>query len=290
MSLIVLYIYCCGKVTTHFKKHDLNSGKYCIYILCEIHISLVQQMHLQNHFSKWKKWWGGWKRPAHSCDSRILIQVFDVFTLTGWKHPLLLLMLRTSSGIPLLELTFPCCPLSGPVLHNNSQSIPRITVYMCFCYYKCHLAHYQTQERQRESWQWPAARSAVRLQMYRFSFFGACPCLHVAMWLPCPAIICFISFSYLFVFCLDADDAIDFILLTLLFRELPSLSWASASVRACEEDNLIVFSLFQTDSNASYLRAARAGNIEKALDYIKSGVDINICNQVIHLCFCQINI
>ncbi|XP_042590968.1 ankyrin-3-like isoform X7 [Cyprinus carpio] len=35
----------------------------------------------------------------------------------------------------------------------------------------------------------------------------------------------------------------------------------------------------QTDSNASYLRAARAGNLEKALDYIKSGVDINICNQ-----------
>ncbi|XP_056326162.1 ankyrin-3 isoform X17 [Danio aesculapii] len=35
----------------------------------------------------------------------------------------------------------------------------------------------------------------------------------------------------------------------------------------------------KTDSNASYLRAARAGNIEKALDYIKSGVDINICNQ-----------
>uniref|UniRef100_A0A8C1TM90 Ankyrin 3 n=1 Tax=Cyprinus carpio TaxID=7962 RepID=A0A8C1TM90_CYPCA len=34
-----------------------------------------------------------------------------------------------------------------------------------------------------------------------------------------------------------------------------------------------------TDSNASYLRAARAGNLEKALDYIKSGVDINICNQ-----------
>ncbi|XP_056101858.1 ankyrin-3 isoform X8 [Rhinichthys klamathensis goyatoka] len=35
----------------------------------------------------------------------------------------------------------------------------------------------------------------------------------------------------------------------------------------------------KTDSNASYLRAARAGNIEKALEYIKSGVDINICNQ-----------
>uniref|UniRef100_A0AAY5ERX9 Ankyrin 3 n=1 Tax=Electrophorus electricus TaxID=8005 RepID=A0AAY5ERX9_ELEEL len=35
----------------------------------------------------------------------------------------------------------------------------------------------------------------------------------------------------------------------------------------------------QTDTNASYLRAARAGNLEKALDYLKSGVDINICNQ-----------
>uniref|UniRef100_A0A8B9RJ07 Ankyrin 3 n=1 Tax=Astyanax mexicanus TaxID=7994 RepID=A0A8B9RJ07_ASTMX len=34
-----------------------------------------------------------------------------------------------------------------------------------------------------------------------------------------------------------------------------------------------------TDSNASYLRAARSGNLEKALDYLKSGVDINICNQ-----------
>ncbi|XP_028844551.1 ankyrin-3-like isoform X9 [Denticeps clupeoides] len=37
--------------------------------------------------------------------------------------------------------------------------------------------------------------------------------------------------------------------------------------------------LSPSDSNASYLRAARAGNLEKVLDYIKSGVDINICNQ-----------
>ncbi|XP_060262446.1 ankyrin-3 isoform X13 [Ovis aries] len=35
----------------------------------------------------------------------------------------------------------------------------------------------------------------------------------------------------------------------------------------------------QSDANASYLRAARAGHLEKALDYIKNGVDINICNQ-----------
>uniref|UniRef100_A0A8C2GK10 Ankyrin 3 n=1 Tax=Cyprinus carpio TaxID=7962 RepID=A0A8C2GK10_CYPCA len=69
-----------------------------------------------------------------------------------------------------------------------------MTVYLCFCYYKCQLAHYQTQGRQR----------------------GRSDCYS---------------------------------------------------------------SLFQTDSNASYLRAARAGNLEKALDYIKSGVDINICNQ-----------
>nr|XP_055028240.1 ankyrin-3 isoform X7 [Misgurnus anguillicaudatus] len=35
----------------------------------------------------------------------------------------------------------------------------------------------------------------------------------------------------------------------------------------------------KTDSNASYLRAARAGNLEKVLDYLKTGVEINICNQ-----------
>ncbi|XP_059756914.1 ankyrin-3 isoform X19 [Balaenoptera ricei] len=37
--------------------------------------------------------------------------------------------------------------------------------------------------------------------------------------------------------------------------------------------------LRMSDANASYLRAARAGHLEKALDYIKNGVDINICNQ-----------
>ncbi|XP_014737796.1 PREDICTED: ankyrin-3 isoform X3 [Sturnus vulgaris] len=35
----------------------------------------------------------------------------------------------------------------------------------------------------------------------------------------------------------------------------------------------------KSDTNASYLRAARAGNLEKALDYLKNGVDINISNQ-----------
>ncbi|XP_072230259.1 uncharacterized protein [Leuresthes tenuis] len=35
----------------------------------------------------------------------------------------------------------------------------------------------------------------------------------------------------------------------------------------------------KTDVNACYLRAARAGNLEKALEYLKNGVEINICNQ-----------
>ncbi|XP_054874601.1 ankyrin-3 isoform X7 [Amphiprion ocellaris] len=38
-------------------------------------------------------------------------------------------------------------------------------------------------------------------------------------------------------------------------------------------------SAIMSDSNASYLRAARAGNLEKVLDYLKTGVEINICNQ-----------
>uniref|UniRef100_A0A7N6BI30 Ankyrin 3a n=1 Tax=Anabas testudineus TaxID=64144 RepID=A0A7N6BI30_ANATE len=43
--------------------------------------------------------------------------------------------------------------------------------------------------------------------------------------------------------------------------------------------SLSLCSSLQSDSNASYLRAARAGNLEKVLDYLKSGVEINICNQ-----------
>lgn len=36
----------------------------------------------------------------------------------------------------------------------------------------------------------------------------------------------------------------------------------------------------QSDSNTSFLRAARAGNVEKVLDFLKSGQDISTCNQV----------
>ncbi|XP_078020975.1 ankyrin-2b isoform X7 [Epinephelus lanceolatus] len=37
--------------------------------------------------------------------------------------------------------------------------------------------------------------------------------------------------------------------------------------------------LMLSDSNTSFLRAARAGNIEKVLEYLKGGVDISTCNQ-----------
>uniref|UniRef100_A0A3B3T6C2 Ankyrin 2 n=1 Tax=Paramormyrops kingsleyae TaxID=1676925 RepID=A0A3B3T6C2_9TELE len=39
------------------------------------------------------------------------------------------------------------------------------------------------------------------------------------------------------------------------------------------------YSAFQSDSNTSFLRAARAGNIDKVLEYLKGGVDISTCNQ-----------
>ncbi|KAM7394203.1 hypothetical protein PAMP_021016 [Pampus punctatissimus] len=34
-----------------------------------------------------------------------------------------------------------------------------------------------------------------------------------------------------------------------------------------------------SDSNTSFLRAARAGNIDKVLEFLKNGVDISTCNQ-----------
>uniref|UniRef100_A0A8C8SU52 Ankyrin 2 n=1 Tax=Pelusios castaneus TaxID=367368 RepID=A0A8C8SU52_9SAUR len=34
-----------------------------------------------------------------------------------------------------------------------------------------------------------------------------------------------------------------------------------------------------SDSNASFLRAARAGNLDKVMEYLKGGIDINTCNQ-----------
>lgn len=36
----------------------------------------------------------------------------------------------------------------------------------------------------------------------------------------------------------------------------------------------------QADAATSFLRAARSGNLDKALDHIKNGLDINTANQV----------
>lgn len=41
----------------------------------------------------------------------------------------------------------------------------------------------------------------------------------------------------------------------------------------------LIFS-FQTEGSASFLRAARAGNLEKVLEHLKQGIDINTCNAV----------
>lgn len=41
----------------------------------------------------------------------------------------------------------------------------------------------------------------------------------------------------------------------------------------------LLFSL-QADAATSFLRAARSGNLDKALDHLRNGVDINTCNQV----------
>jgi len=39
-----------------------------------------------------------------------------------------------------------------------------------------------------------------------------------------------------------------------------------------------VLIVLQTDGNASFLRAARAGNLDKVLEYLKGSIDINTSN------------
>ncbi len=69
-----------------------------------------------------------------------------------------------------------------------------------------------------------------------------------------------------------------------LFILDPDLTSVALDLTFNHVNGIIIFCIFshylQSDSNASYLRAARAGNFEKVLDYLKTGVDINICNQV----------
>ncbi|XP_039890538.1 ankyrin-2b isoform X7 [Simochromis diagramma] len=47
----------------------------------------------------------------------------------------------------------------------------------------------------------------------------------------------------------------------------------------CMEHFPVQRPLILSDSNTSFLRAARAGNVDKVLEYLKGGVDISTCNQ-----------
>ncbi len=46
----------------------------------------------------------------------------------------------------------------------------------------------------------------------------------------------------------------------------------------------------QADAGNSFLRAARSGNLDKALEHIKNGIDINTANQVRELHIPQIEL
>lgn len=122
---------------------------------------------------------------------------------------------------------------------------------------------------------------------------------NASWWTQLDSVTVTISGCWLWVFCLR-QDAIRSLrnnvrvlpgTVMLLFSECifyNRVSWVFTShhsffalVLFCDFLFLFFFSCFlQSDSNASYLRAARAGNLEKVLDYLKSGVEINICNQV----------
>lgn len=67
---------------------------------------------------------------------------------------------------------------------------------------------------------------------------------------------------------------------SLFFFDELSMTFLTKPVLQQFHDPSLFLSPVQTDVNACYLRAARAGNLEKALDYLKNGVDVNICNQV----------
>lgn len=46
-----------------------------------------------------------------------------------------------------------------------------------------------------------------------------------------------------------------------------------------------MFSCSQSDPSTAFLRAARAGQLEKVLEYLESGVDINASNAVSNILF-----
>ncbi|KAM8878523.1 ankyrin-2 isoform 3-T3 [Spinachia spinachia] len=62
-------------------------------------------------------------------------------------------------------------------------------------------------------------------------------------------------------------------------RDLKMASSSNTSLEGGPQPPLHQSRIRQSDSNTSFLRAARAGNIDKVLDFLKNGVDISTCNQ-----------
>uniref|UniRef100_A0AAQ5X8P8 Ankyrin 2a, neuronal n=1 Tax=Amphiprion ocellaris TaxID=80972 RepID=A0AAQ5X8P8_AMPOC len=62
-------------------------------------------------------------------------------------------------------------------------------------------------------------------------------------------------------------------------RDLKTASSSNTSPEGGPPPPLHQNRIRQSDSNTSFLRAARAGNIDKVLEFLKNGVDISTCNQ-----------
>ncbi|XP_063332417.1 ankyrin-2 isoform X4 [Pelmatolapia mariae] len=62
-------------------------------------------------------------------------------------------------------------------------------------------------------------------------------------------------------------------------RDLKTASSSSTSLEDGNPPPLHQNRIRQSDSNTSFLRAARAGNIDKVREFLKNGVDISTCNQ-----------
>lgn len=67
--------------------------------------------------------------------------------------------------------------------------------------------------------------------------------------------------------------------MTSALSRRPELEWDREVVPTKNTLTACSFSS-QGDAATSFLRAARSGNLDKALDYLQNGVDINTCNQV----------
>ena len=63
-------------------------------------------------------------------------------------------------------------------------------------------------------------------------------------------------------------------------QQYPQSIYKSLSILLLLNCVILIHFLLQSDDSASFLRAARGGNSEKVLEYLKNGIDINTCNAV----------